>query len=128
MTTVQLDPADLAALRTLIDGAGDFTVSYEPADLKVLPGVWIRVDAIDLLSTLADGHTRVPVTLHLVTRTKPIEKALGDLLPMLDAVCSVLTPAGDVTITGVVLPGSQTPMPALAVPYELRTIPTEEAP
>lgn len=128
MSTVQLDPADLETFRAQLADAGPFQVSYEPKDLKVLPAVWIRVDAIDVASVLADGHTRLPLTLHLVTRAKPLQDALGDLLPVLDAVCSVLTPTGDVTIAGVVLPGSQTPMPALAVPYELRTIPTEEAP
>jgi hypothetical protein len=121
---VQLDPADLDALVDLVKSAGGFTsVSLDPAEVKILPGVWIRVDLIDVLDTLADGYTRVPTTLHLIVGSKPVGAALHELLPLLDQLCAVLTPTGDVTIVGVNT-GLATPLPALAVPFEMRTIPT----
>jgi hypothetical protein len=123
VTAVQLDPADLDALVALVESAGFKSVSFEPADVKVTPGVWIRIDAIDVLANLADGCTRVPTTLHLVVGSKPLLPALRELLPLLAQLCAVLTPTGDVTIVGVDT-GLKVPLPALAVPYEMRTIPT----
>lgn len=124
---VQLDPADLVALVDQVKAAGFKAVAYDPAEVKVLPGVWIRVDAIDVVDVLADGCTRVPTTLHLIVGSKPLLAALTELLPLLDALCEVLTPTGDVTIVGVDT-GVGNPLPALAVPYEMRTTPTEESP
>lgn len=119
---VQLDPADLNALATLVKGAGFGSVGYDAADLKVLPGVWIRVDQVDVTAVLADGHTRVATTLHLVVGSKPIGSALGELLPLLDQLCTVLTPTGPVALVGVNT-GLTAPLPALAVPFEMRTAP-----
>lgn len=125
MTTVQLDPADLDALVALVKTAGFKSVSFEPAEVKVLPGVWIRLDAIDVLASLADGFTRVPTTLHLIVGSKPVDQALRELLPLLDELCAVLTPTGDVTMVGVNT-GLKALLPALAVPFEMRTEPTPE--
>lgn len=124
---VQLDPADLVGLVDLVKSAGFKSVSYDVAEVKVLPGVWIRLDAIDVLAVIADGHTRVPTTLHLIVGSKPVGAALAELLPLLDNLCAVLTPTGDVTVVGVST-GAGAPLPALAVPFEMRTIPTEETP
>lgn len=119
---VQLAPADLTALVDLVKSAGFEQVAYDPAKVKVLPGVWIRIDAIDVRDVLADGHTRVAVTLHLVIKSKPVDEALVELLPLLDQLVEVLTPSGDVTVVGVNTGMSQ-PLPALAVPFEFRTAP-----
>lgn len=124
---VQLDPADLDELIDLVKSAGFKSVSFDPSDVKILPGVWIRLDTIDVLAALGDGCTRVTTTIHLITGSKPIGSALGELLPLLDGLCAVLTPSGDVALVGVNT-GLKAPLPALAVPYEMRTVPTEESP
>lgn len=123
---VQLDPADLDALIALVKSAeGINSASFDAADVKVLPGAWVRIDAIDVVDVLADGCTRVATTIHLIIGSKPVGAALKDLLPLLDSLCEVLTPTGDVALVGVNT-GLQTPLPALAVPFEMRTEPTPE--
>lgn len=124
---VQLDPADLDELIALVKSAGFKSVSFESAEVKILPGVWVRLDAIDVLAALGDGCTRVATTLHLIVGSKPVTAALRELLPLFDELCAVLTPTGDVNLVGVDT-GLKVPLPSLAVPFEMRTIPTEETP
>lgn len=123
---VQLDPADLVALVDLVKSAGFTQASYEPSKVKVLPGVWIRLDQVDTVDVIADGCAVVTTTLHLVVGSKPVDDALVELLPLYDELCEVLTPTGPFTVVAVDL--GTGPLPALAVPYETRTIPTEESP
>lgn len=124
---VQLDPADLASVVDLVKGAGFKSVSYDPDQVKLLPGVWIRVDTLDVAERLADGCCRVATTIHLIVRSKPVDAALVELLPLLDQLCTVLTPTGPVALVGVNT-GLKVPLPALAVPHEFQTVPTEETP
>jgi hypothetical protein len=121
---VQLDPADLAALVAAIAAIPAIkAASYDPTDLLRTPAAWVRIDGIDTLPVMADGHTDVPVTIHLIVPAKPFTQAFADLCPLLDALVDVLTPTGPALVTGVVLPGSTAVLPALAVPFTLHTKP-----
>jgi len=121
---VQLDPADLDSLVQVLKDGGFDSVEFEPGKVRA-PGVWVRIDTITL-ATLAGGVARTATTLHLIVGDKEWRLALGELLPLLDKLCDVLTPTGPVVPTAVPLTGSTTQLPALAVPFELFTIPTPE--
>lgn len=124
MTDVQLNPADLQAFLDQLSDLGIGTASYDPSTLQLLPAIWVRIDGIDVTHFLEDGNVLTDTTIHLIVSEKPIDRALAELLPMLDTLCELLTPTGLVTIVGVPLPGSTTLRPALAVPFQLRTVPT----
>lgn len=117
-----VDPADFDALIELVKSSGVFkSVSYDPAEIRRMPGCWVRVDQIDVTDTLSDGVADVPVTFHLVTSSQPAGKAFPELAGLLNALCSVLTPSGPAVPTGVVLPGSSAGLPALAVPFTMHS-------
>lgn len=122
MESTDLNFADLDELAQLlveVDGVRSANVD----ETKVqTPGVWIRVDGISL-DTLA-GLT-IKTTLFLIVSERDRPRALVELQTLFNKVMPVLRniggPTGDTTTAGVVLPGSQTPLPALAVPLDLLT-------
>lgn len=102
------------------------TVTSEPSKLNT-PGCWLRFDRArhDLL----DGGYSLDVTAHLVVADKEVWRAhdeLSDLFTDLQPTLERVGYTGDnLAFVGLVVPGSSTPLPALAVPLTL-TIDTEE--
>lgn len=109
--------APLTELLTLL-GTVDVDASMDPAAVNP-PAGWLAVDELHPV-TLA-RHTQLRCSLYLVAPDTDPLRAFGLLGPVLDRVLSVLTPDGDVTTQGVVLPGDPTPLPALRVPVYLTT-------
>lgn len=122
-----LNPADLVALGALLapEGGPARSFSIDPAKVT-LPGIWCRIDGLAFaqLRGLA-----IKTTLHLVIADTDWDRALTNLAPLLNHVRGVIDAdpdlgdigPGDVRLVGVPLPGSTTPLPALAVPYTLHT-------
>jgi hypothetical protein len=95
--------------------------SIDPSKLT-LPGVWCRVDA------LAEENLRgltIRTTLHLIVGEADWDRALSNLAPLWNGLKAQLREhggsSGDSTLVGVILPGSQTPLPAVAVPFDFTT-------
>lgn len=92
----------------------------------VTPGCWLRVDSIRM-ETLAASHT-VATTVHLVVPDSDPERAHTRLSALFTALRPTLETVGysgaDIAFTGLLIPGSSTPLPALAIPVELHI--TEE--
>lgn len=109
-------PADADKLRSI-------TVD---ASKLLTPGVWLRIDAIRW-EVLAGGHT-VATTVHIVVPDSEPERAHTRLSKLFKSLRSTLEQVGytggDVAFTGLLVPGSSTPLPALAIPVELHI--TEE--
>lgn len=133
--TVQVDPADLnalvahiAAIGTVDDGPATFkTVSLDPVEVNRFPGVWIRIEGFDITQVMTPGYAWITTTLHIIAGDKPWSKAFAELLPLLDVLVEAVTPDNTQPVrpTAVPLP-DQALLPALAVPYTLRTTPEEE--
>ena len=119
-----LDPADLEQLATELRAAGVRSVDYDPANVKA-PGAWLRLDT--LAPDTLDGAVNVGLTLFLVVPANGVTRSLGALSDLLDLAFPVLqrlaASIDQASITGLVLPGSTTPLPALSVPITLHTIP-----
>lgn len=108
----------LAALLAAVEGCR--SASVDPGKVK-LPGVWIRHDSLGFRL----GGATHKLTLHLITPEREQGRALPELAALFNALSAQLHqlggPSGDLQLVGVVLPGSSTPMPALAVPLDLIT-------
>lgn len=117
------DLADLGALLTA-DPSPLRSFSIDPAKVTALPGIWCRVDALrqENLHGLTLG-----VTLHLITTEGDWDRSLTKLAELWNSIKATLRPVdgvssrGDSTLVGVTLPGSQTPLPAIAIPLDLTT-------
>lgn len=102
------------------------SVTSEPTKVDT-PGCWLRFDRArhDLLS----GGYSLDVTAHLVVPNQETWRAhdqLSDLFTDLQPTLERVGYAGDgLAFVGLVLPGSSSPLPALAVPLTL-TIDSEE--
>lgn len=118
---LQLD--DLTELGALLiaDPSPLRSFSVDPSKVQ-LPGIWCRVETFN--ENNLHGLT-IGTTLHLITGEADWDRALKNLAPLWNYVKAQLRPLGgsrDASIvTGVVLPGSQTPMPAIAIPFDLTT-------
>ncbi len=112
--------ADLDELLTDLRAVGFRGVDLDPT--KALPGgAWVRIDGLqpDTLAGLV-----VEVTVHLLVPERDHGRTLDALAVAYNTAKPVLRefgPLGVATLTGVVLPGSQTPIPALAVPVTINT-------
>lgn len=101
-------------------------VTSEPTKVQT-PGCWLRFDRAR--HSLMDGGYELDVTAHLVVPEQETWRAhdqlsalFTDLQPTLERVGY----AGDgLAFIGLVLPGSSTPLPALAVPLTLTIDPEE---
>lgn len=121
MPTTDLNPADLAQLVTELVATGVRSVSFDPAEVNT-PGVWLRLDGVSFsqLAGLGVKLTAFPV----VGDTDPT-RAVTELAGLLNQIAPVVLkyggPTSDVLTTGLLLPGSQKALPALAVPLQLLT-------
>lgn len=122
MATDDLDFANLDQLTQLIKDAGVSSVSTDASEVRT-PGVWIRLVSIPP-GTLAGLTLRLTVNVvvaNSTTRTRT-ESALADLFnQVMPVITEVGGPSGDITPIGLVLPGSQTPLPCLSIPLDLLT-------
>lgn len=120
-------PRDVDDLGELLNAADARIKSctLDSARLQV-PGVWVRVDQLQQ-ELLTDSYT-IRATAHLVVKGAEPSKALNALGDHLDALLPVLESVGytgdPINLTGLILPGSSSPLPALAIPLALHI--TEE--
>jgi hypothetical protein len=128
VATDDLNVADLDELVELLkatDPAGETirSVSLDPSEVNV-PGIWVSLTGVGP-HTLA-GVT-ISLTLYLIVEDAGFARTLGRLADLYNLVRPALPgPPGVATRSGVVLPGSTTPMPALAVPFDMLTTNPEE--
>lgn len=127
MAADDFNPADVdelvAAIRAADPDADVIrSVSINPTEVQ-LPGVWVRFDGLeeDVLAGLT-----VKLTVHvIVPNAGGFARVLAGLAQLRNLVKPVLTtyggPTGPTTRTGVILPSSTQPMPALAIPLDLLT-------
>lgn len=96
--------------------------SIDPSKVNALPGVWCRVDSLN--ENNLRGLT-ISTTLHLIVGEADWDRALKNLAPLWNYLKGQLRNVGGSSgpslLRGVILPGSQTPMPAIAVPFDLMT-------
>lgn len=90
----------------------------DPAKLRV-PGVWVQVNTIDT-SERMHGRT-YNLTLALIVGDRETRRAIQKLLELLDQVRAVIPDHGAATARSYLLPENPTPLPGLAVPFNLRT-------
>ncbi len=103
------------------------TVTSEPSKVDT-PGCWLRFDRVR--HNILDGGYELDVTAHLVVPEQEVWRAhdqlsalFTDLQPTLERVGYT----GDgIAFVGLILPGSSTPLPALAVPLTLTIEPDTE--
>lgn len=124
MATDDLNVSDLeslAAMLKAIDGVS--SASTDPSEIRT-PGVWIRFDAIET-GTLSD--LALKVTLYAVVgssngRGRDL-KNLQDLYNLIKpTLAEIGGPSGPINArAALVLPGSQTPLPAFEIPLDLYT-------
>lgn len=118
----ELDFGNLDDLVELLKDAGIRSVDTDESKINA-PGVWIRLDTIR--QTQLTGLT-LGLTLFLVVGDTDKRRALKGLQDLWNEVIPVLAaiggPTGPTTRAGLILPGSTTPLPALAVPLDLLTI------
>lgn len=125
MAADDLQLADLAELGDLLvaDPSPLRSFNVDPSKVQ-LPGIWCRIDSLGV-ETLR-GLT-ISTTLHLIVGDADWNRSAGNLAPLFNHVKGVLRGldgadiTGPATVTGVILPGSQTPMPAFALPVNLTT-------
>lgn len=117
---VDRDLGDLGQLLTTAVPAPDLRiVTSDPAKV-VTPGCWLRFDRArhDVL-----GGYSLDVTAHLVVGDQVPSRAHRALSKLFTALQPALEGAGysgdNLAFVGLVLPTSQTPLPALAVPLTL---------
>lgn len=119
-----LNPADLDQLATALRDAGVRSVDYDPAQVHA-PGIWLRLDT--LTPATMDGGVEVGLTMFPVVAATGTTRSLGALSELLDLALPVLqawaSGYGAATVTGLALPGSSAPLPALSLPFTLHTIP-----
>jgi hypothetical protein len=99
------------------------SVSVDPSEVQV-PGGWLRVDGVGP-HTL--GAVTLRATLHLIVPEGDVRRRLTMLAAAYNAAKPVLddlgADVGDADSVGVILPGSSTPLPALAIPVAILTSP-----
>lgn len=123
MATDDLNFDDLDALIALLKAADPGhelirSVSVDPSEVNV-PGIWVAVEGIGP-HTFAGVTIRT--TLYLIVPDGDIRRVLTKLADMFNLVRPALPgPHDPATRAGVVLPSSTTPLPALAVPFNLLT-------
>lgn len=120
--TAELDFSNLATLAGVLTAAGIRSADTDPAKVQA-PGVWIRFDGVELdnlagVTILATLHLVAPASTFTTVQTQ-LADLFNQVIPALAAIGE--QPAGTTRPAGVVLPGSTTPLPALAVPLELLT-------
>lgn len=117
-----MDTADLDTLAETLTAAGAVSVDTDPAKIRP-PGVWIRVDGFDY--DVRDASVAWHLTLHLIVPERDPRRSLDALSDLFDDLVPALSdlggPDNPVSVAGVVLPGSTTPQPALAVPLTVYT-------
>lgn len=120
---VARDLDELAQLIRAAAPAPQLRSATSDADKLVTPGCWLRFDRArhDLL---AAGAYSLDVTAHLVVgdqAASKAHKALSDLFTILQPTLEDAGYTGDaLAFVGLVVQGSQTPLPALAVPLTLQ--------
>lgn len=106
----------LTVLCELLDAAG-VPAQLDPADVSP-PGAWVHLEGINTAANLEGVH-ELQVIVHLITGDTDTRRALEGLGVLYSQLLEVVTPDGLVTLEGVVLPGSTTPLPALRVPVNI---------
>lgn len=118
-----LDTADLEFFATqLRDLGGLASVDFDPA--KVRPsGVWLRVDTLRPFGLA--GGCEVQLTAFLVVAGNGYMRSLTKLTELLEVVEPTLLElayeVGPAEVTGLVLPASSAPLPALSIALTLHT-------
>jgi hypothetical protein len=118
--TRQVNRADLDDLVTHLKGAEGLTsVSLKGATVHP-PGVWVQV--LGFTFDQLKGYT-INARLLLVVADRDPDKAQSDLIDLLNKVLTVVRPSGPITARTVVLPNAPAPLPGLAFPLNVSTIP-----
>ncbi len=105
----------LGELVTALEGVdGIRSVSLDAVDLEPLPGVLIRPTsfALDLL-----GGFTPTADLFVVVPDQTHDRALAELVPLVNAVLEVIDPAGPIAAATVQFPEGVR-LPALLIPYD----------
>lgn len=90
--------------------AAGVSASVNPEDIT-LPGAWVTVDAIAVLTF--GGDVELECAVYLIAGDTDYLRAYTQLEELFTQAATVLYPDGPVIPQGVVMPGSSTPMPAL---------------
>lgn len=123
---------DMDELGAALVGAssGDTKLRNATVDAAKLltPGAWLRVN--NVRHELLDGSYVVDATVHLVVGETEPRRAHGRLSSVFNQLRPLLESIGwsgaSLAFTGLLVPGSSTPLPALAVPVELHITESEE--
>jgi len=122
MAVDDFNPSDLDELATQLRAIEGVSADRDAAKVQT-PGVWIRFDGL-AAGTLAS--LGVKLTLHAVVATtgdKP--RDLDKVAALYNSIKPVIAanggPSGDITPTGLILPGSTVALPCLQIPLHILT-------
>lgn len=95
-------------------------VSLEASQVRT-PGVWVRVDGVSQVTLRGDWQ--IDAVAFLVVQATDTGRSWDKLATLLHKLTPTLSRVGytgaTITPTGLILSGSSTPLPALAIPLEL---------
>lgn len=111
----QLDLTPVADLIQLLRDQG-FRAAQDPADLTP-PGVLVQLQAFTRFTL--GGSMRPIVRVFAVVPDGKHDRVTRDLVGLVNSLQAHLEPDGDVTATAVVLPSTNTALPALVFPLNL---------
>lgn len=121
MAANSLNFEDLDELVELLKAAGVRSVDTEPARVN-LPGVLVDVQGFELEQlaglTIQTRLLLIAKAVEFRTSTKQLQDLFNQVVPVLQTLGG---PTGTTTVVAVTLPGSQSPLPALSVPFDLLT-------
>lgn len=122
------DMTELGQLLTEAAGPARLRSATTDSTKLLTPGAWTRVNTIR--HEHLDGSYVVDCTVHLVvpeSEPKRAHKRLSELFNLLRPTLENVGWSGaTLAFTGLVVPGSQTPLPALAIPVELHVTESED--
>lgn len=122
------DMDELGQLLTTAAGKARLRSCTVDSSKLLTPGAWLRVNKVR--HELLDGSYVVDTTVHLVVPESEPARAHTRLSELFDVLRPTLEHAGwsgdSIAFTGLLVPGSSTPLPALAIPVELHITESED--
>lgn len=120
-----VDGADLDQLVGLLDDVEGIRSCSDEISKVNTPGVWVQ-HAGYTLDKLEAGHYRLHANLVLIVSDQDSHRSRLELVDLLNAVLTVVKPAGRIEPRSVVRPDSPAPVPGLLVPVTIHCVPESE--